>query len=83
MSPYSLTLTKDDIKAIDWAGGRYHWSTALFHLDEGINELAEHEAWEIVEACERDTEGGHSYFPCLSSDSNLAAELYRLIEEVV
>jgi hypothetical protein len=80
---YTLTLTADDVSAIAWSGNRYGWSTHLSSLGEGANTLEEAEAHEIVQACHEDAEGGHSYFPCLSPNSNLASELYRLIQEIV
>ena len=62
---YELELTEDNVKTIAFVGHRYGWSDALKSFAEGTNELAEHEAWEVREAIESDTEGGHSLFPML------------------
>jgi len=62
---YILTLTQDDVDAIGFVGDRYAWAEALRAMEPGENRVAEHEAWEIAEAFEADTEGGHSPFPLL------------------
>ncbi len=81
---YNLTLTDDDMRAICFAGGRYEWSRALlFYLDTGENEIAEPMAWEIAEAFDADTEGGHSYFPLLAPDSELYAKLLAFRDSIV
>jgi hypothetical protein len=71
---YQIHLTAEDIQTIEFVGGRYAWSDALLNFAPSIEEgeryayleLAEHEAWELVEAFEQDTEGGHSMFPMLA-----------------
>jgi hypothetical protein len=80
---YHLHLTADDIETIAFVGNRYCWSSALSSLSEGDNELAEHEAWTLVQAFEADTEGGHSYFPMLDHRSDLADKLAKLISQVI
>jgi len=81
---YHLNLTDDDFRAICFSGGRYDWSRAiLFYLDTGDNEIPESMAWEIVEAFDADTEGGHSYFPLLASDSELYAKLLAFRDSIV
>ena len=93
---YTLTLTKADRDAIAFVGHRYAWSNALGHLyarsawegdsdsDEPITyTMPEHVAWELAEAFEQDTEGGHSYFPMLDGRSELAEKLYALISAIV
>ena len=80
---YTLELTQEDISTIAFVGYRYGWSESLSDLGEGTNELAEHEAWELLSAFESDTEGGHSFFPMLSHDSELAGKLFELMGEVV
>lgn len=91
---YTLTLTEEDWRTIEFVGGRYGWSKALLdhvrcaegveyrHLG-GDHQIPEHKAWEIVEAFEQDCEGGHSLFPMLDPDSDLAAKLVRFMEGVV
>lgn len=83
--PYTLTLTEQDFDAIDFARGRYCWADALWLLLPGPNHLEEHEALEIADAFESDTdtEGGHSYFPCLDPQSDLASRLHSFLEEIV
>lgn len=81
---YKLELTHADVEAIAMVGNRYHWSAALEQLTgPGINELAEHEAWQLRDAFEADMEGGHSPFPLLNPDSLLSAKLYRLWDSIV
>lgn len=81
--PYTLTLDASDLCTIGFIGHRYGWSEALSSLGEGNNALAEHEAWELLSAFESDTEGGHSFFPMLSHDSELAGKLFALMDEIV
>jgi len=83
--PYTLTLTPDDVSAIAWAGNRYGWSESLLGLGirEGENQLAEHEAWSLRDACESDADGGHSMFPLLDSRSELAGKLSRFLDSIV
>lgn len=80
---YSLTLTDDDFRAIDFSGYRYGWSDALGSLETGENQIPEHEAWEIAEAFEADTEGGHSPFPLLAEDSELYDKLRVFWDSIV
>lgn len=83
MAAYTLALTQEDIDTIGFVGHRYAWSEALGGLGEGDNPLAEHEAWALQEAFEQDTEGGHSFFPMLSHESELAGKLFTLMESIV
>lgn len=80
---YTLTLTEGDLKTIAWVGNRYCWSDALSGLEVGENTLAEHEAWEIRDEFEKDTEGGHSPFPLLAPDSELYAKLLHFWDSIV
>lgn len=81
--PYRLTLTAGDVETIAFVGWRYCWSSVLCRLvDEGENQLTEPEAWAIREACEADTEGGHSYFPMLA-DCELRDKLHAFLESIV
>ncbi len=80
---YTLTLTEEDISTIGFVGGRYDWSEAISSLVEGENEIPEYEAWEINDAFNRDTEGGHSFFPMLNHQSELAGKLFAFMEEIV
>lgn len=80
---YSLTLTQEDVDTIAFVGYRYCWSDALAALAVGVNKIPEHEAWKIRDAFDRDTEGGHSFFPMLAPDCELYAKLIRFWEEVM
>lgn len=80
---YKLTLTERDEETVKFIGGRYAWSWALNALGEGEHQLAEHEAWELLEEFERDTIGGHDMFPMLDPKSELADKLYKFVNEVV
>lgn len=80
---YTLELTAQDVTTIAFVGGRYNWSDALTGLETGTNEIAEPEAWEILEAFESDTEGGHDPFPMLDTSSDLCTKLYNLWESIV
>jgi len=83
MSAYVLTLTEADVDSIAFVGGRYAWSEALLALGPGENHLTEPEAWSIVEAFDRDTEGGHGPFPMLDARSDLYERLLALWNSVV
>ena len=74
-SAYVLTLTDEDVAVVGFVGGRYAWSEALLSLEVGENHLSESEAWELVEAFESDTEGGHPPFPMLDPECELWAKL--------
>ena len=52
---YTLELTDRDFDAINFAGVRYCWSTALLDLDPGTNKLSEADAWNLREAFVEDT----------------------------
>jgi len=80
---YILEFTESDIETIGFVGHRYCWSDSLRHMAEGENEISECEAWEINEAFQNDTEGGHSYFPMLSHSSDLCAKLVQFMDSIV
>ena len=83
MYMYTLTLTTAEIAAIHFIGFRYNWSSALENLgvDVGDNHFAEHVAWELADAFEADTEGGHSPFPMAGPD--LCAKLQDFWDSIV
>lgn len=80
---YHLELTEDDLNTIHFVGGRYSWSEALSQFGIGDNPMMEHEAWSLSEAFEADTEGGHSPFPMLRHDSDLATKLFSFWDSIV
>lgn len=82
---YKLILTEADVKTIRHIGWTaYSWSAALYGFEAGEHVIPEHEAWELREAFEADTEGGHAYFPCLDhKTSGLATRLFRFMNSIV
>jgi len=81
---YVLELTDDDMRTIHFVGGRYCWSDALArHCHAGTNRIPEFVAWEIKQAFEDDTDGGHSFFPMLDQHSELATKLFSFLESIV
>lgn len=81
---YHLFLTPEEMRDIAFVGGRYCWSEALLaNCEAGENAIPEPVAWELAEAFERDTEGGHSPFPMLSGRSDLCDKLTRFWEGII
>lgn len=83
MTAYTLALTDEDVRTIAFIGDRYAWSNALRVLEAGENQIAEREAWRIVEAFANDTGGGHSPFPMLDPRSPLYERLIAFWTSVV
>ena len=86
---YTIELTNDDIKDINWVGDRYRWSLGLLNViyfddnDKPICQMEEWEAWGLKEEFDRDTWGGHMFFPLLHPRSKLATKLYDFMESIV
>ena len=87
---YTLTFTKRETDSIDFVGHRYSWSSALQKLlcydDDGEPEtlsLSESQAWELRNSFEEDTDGGHSFFPMLDSNSALYAKLWVFLDSLI
>jgi hypothetical protein len=81
---YKLKITAQEMDDICFVGDRYHWSQKLAEVCKiGTNDIPEHVAWEMVRSFEEDTEGGHSYFPMLCMDSQLAEKLFNFIDSIV
>ncbi len=80
---YTLTLTDDDLNTIAFVGHRYGWSNVLRPLESGENEIAEWYAWDIRAAIDEDMEGGHSAYPMLDPQSDLAVKLTNLYQSIV
>lgn len=80
---YRLELTTEDVRDIRFVGDRYFWSLVLLGFDAGTHEFSEQEAWAIQSSFEADTEGGHSMFPMLDPNSELAAKLYAFLDSIV
>ena len=79
--PYVLTLTRDDIRAIDWSGFRYGWSDYLQcrHVTIGENRFTESESWAFADAVDNDG----ARFPCLDPNSDLAVKLNSFLDSIV
>jgi hypothetical protein len=76
---YKLFLTEEDFSTIEFVGYRYCWSEKLSDVAElGENNFPEYIAWEIKDAFESDSHGGHSFFPMLDCQSDLCEKLARL-----
>lgn len=81
---YRIEITADDIETIAWIGNRYEWSSwAHSTLETGINDLAEHEAWELIDAMAADIDGGHSPLPLLNPHCMLYDKLIALWQSIV
>lgn len=87
---YKLRFERSNIDAVEFALGRYSWADTLWdiltgdHLEQPRDstitvELAEHEAWELVESLTADD----GWCPCLDPTSSLAESLLNLEEEIV
>ena len=78
---FTLKITDKDLDTITWVGHRYCWSTVLgkYCFEEGNVELTQGEADEIIDEFNNDTEGGHSYFPCLAPGSSLYSKLVKML----
>lgn len=79
---YTITLTEEDTKTIDFIGSRYLWSEACSVLDVGVNELTESEAWELSEAINEDLEDHRGMLPLLSPSSSLYTKLIDFIDSI-
>ena len=89
---YTLTLDEQDLETISFIGYRYHWSDKLSRVnffaeekEDGtyVYSFPEHVAWEIRDAFELDTEGGHPFFPMLDHRCSLARKLFAFMENIV
>lgn len=79
---YRITIDDDDANAIGFSAGRYGWSDWLFTqgiTEAGTHDLAEHEAWDFMDAVREDDYA----LPLLSPTSNLYAEIRRLESKIV
>lgn len=80
---YRLQLTPSELRAVEFAQGRYAWPDMLAaHATEGgLVAFTEPEMWQWTDDVDSDAEGGHSPFP-LASDA-LAAKLQRFYDEKI
>jgi len=65
---YRLQLTPSELRAVEFARGRYSWPDMLAaHASEsGAVAFAEPEMWQWTDDVDSDAEGGHSPFPLAS-----------------
>jgi hypothetical protein len=80
---YRIKLTPSELKAVEFARGRYSWPDMLSQhaLDDGSVAFTESEMWQWTDDVDADTEGGHSPFPLASGA--FAEKLQRFYDERV
>jgi hypothetical protein len=82
---YTIQLDDAAIQAIEAISYRFAWSNflgcyqPLTEDGQTFIELTESEAWQLVQSIESDD----GFLPCLSPNSMLYCELYKLINSVV
>lgn len=78
---YRLQLTPSELRAVEFARGRYAWPDMLsaHASDGGLVAFTEPEMWQWTDDVDSDAEGGHAPFP-LASDA-LAAKLQRFYDD--
>jgi hypothetical protein len=64
-TPYRIKLTPSELKAVEFARGRYAWPDMLsaHAADDGSIAFTESEMWQWTDDVDSDAEGGHSPFP--------------------
>ena len=80
---YRIKLTPSELKAVEFARGRYSWPDMLsaHAADDGSVAFTESEMWQWTDDVDADTEGGHSAFPLASPA--FADKLQRFYDERV
>lgn len=80
---YRLQLTPSELRAVEFARGRYSWPDMLAtHATEGgLVAFTEPQMWQWADDVDSDTEGGHSPFPLAAGA--LADKLQRFYDERV
>lgn len=78
---YRIKLTPSEMRAVEFARGRYEWPDMLaaHAAEDGSIAFTESEMWQWTDDVDADTAGGHSPFP-LASDA-LAEKLQRFYDE--
>jgi predicted methyltransferase len=66
---YRLQLTPSELRAVEFARGRYAWPDMLaaHAAENGAIAFTESEMWQWTDDVDSDAEGGHSPFPLASS----------------
>lgn len=90
---YTMTLTEDDLKALEFNGNRYFLGGDLLQLLASCDSvetangteyhIPEHKAWDINDWVLADTDGYRTSYPNIDSDSNLATQLTALTDSIV
>lgn len=80
---YRIQLTPSELKAVEFARGRYQWPDMLsaHATDGGLVAFTESEMWQWTDDVDSDTVGNHSPFPLASPA--FAAKLQRFYDERV
>ena len=80
---YRLQLTPSEMRAVEFARGRYAWPDMIAaHASEsGAVAFTEPEMWQWCDDVDSDAEGGHSPFPLASAA--LAEKLQNFYDERV
>jgi len=80
---YRLKLTPSEMRAVEFAHGRYSWPDMLaaHAAEDGSIAFTESEMWQWTDDVDADTEGGHSPFPLASGA--FADKLQRFYDERV
>lgn len=78
---YRLQLTASEMRAVEFARGRYAWPDMLAdHVTEGgLVAFTEPQMWQWTDDVDSDTEGGHSPFPLAAGA--FAEKLQRFYDE--
>ena len=78
---YRIKLTPTELRAVEFARGRYSWPDMLLAhaADDGSIAFSDNEMWQWTDDVDSDADGGHSPFP-LASEA-FAAKLQRFYNE--
>lgn len=78
---YRIQLSPSELKAVEFARGRYAWPDMLsaHAMDSGLVAFTESEMWQWTDDVDSDAEGGHSPFPLASPA--FAVKLQRFYDE--
>jgi hypothetical protein len=68
VTAYRILLTPDELRAVEFARGRYAWPDMLsaHAAEDGAVAFTESEMWQWTDDVDSDAEGGHSPFPLAS-----------------
>lgn len=82
-TPYRIKLTPSEMRAVEFARGRYAWPDMLsaHAAEDGSVAFTESEMWQWADDVDSDAEGGHDPFPLASPA--FADKLQRFYDERV